>query len=44
MKHMRTISVKPADSKQIDDPAGIIFFQVWLTVMTFILTGAFGDK
>ncbi len=44
MKHMRSISVKPADAKQFDDPAAAIFFQVWLGVMTFIITGALGEK
>jgi hypothetical protein len=44
MKHLRTICVKPADSKQFDDPAASIFFQVWLSVMTFIITGALGEK
>jgi len=44
MKHCKTISLAKADTKQFDDPAGAIFFQIWLTVVSFILTGAFGEK
>lgn len=44
MKHIRTVSVKTADNKQFDDPAAAIFFQVWLAVFTFIVTGALGEK
>jgi hypothetical protein len=45
MKHVKRISVaKAATSKQFDDPAGAIFFQVWLSVFTTILAGAFGFK
>ncbi len=44
MKHTRAISVKAAESKQFDDPAAAIFFQVWLAVFTFIVTGALGEK
>ncbi len=44
MKHIRLMSVKPADNKQFDDPIASIFFQVWLSVFTFIITGALGEK
>jgi hypothetical protein len=43
--HLRKITVRYAEvaDKGID-PAGAIFLQVWLYVMTFIVTGAFSDK
>lgn len=39
MKHVKTITVAKAS-----DAAGAIFFQIWLSVFTAILTGAFGSK
>lgn len=39
MKHIKTVTVAPAS-----DAAGQIFFQIWLSVFTWILTGAFGSK
>jgi hypothetical protein len=44
MKHLKRISVAPADSKQFGDPIANIFFQVWLSVVTFIVGGALGEK
>lgn len=44
MKHLKHISVAKADSKQFGDPVANIFFQVWLSVVTFILGGAFGKN
>jgi len=44
MKHCKSISLAKADTKQFDDPAGAIFFQVWLAVISFIISGALGEK
>lgn len=44
MKHTRSITVQRAETKQFDDPLAVIFFQVWLSVFTFIITGALGEK
>ena len=41
MKHVRALSVSKASAKQ--DEAGLIFLQIWLSVMTAILTAAFKD-
>ena len=44
MKHCKRITVAKAEAKQFDDPIGAVFLQVWLGVITFIITGAIGDK
>jgi len=44
MNHLKRLSVAPADSKQFGDPLANIFFQVWLSVVTFIVGGALGEK
>ncbi len=41
MKHVRSITVTKASAKQ--DAAGLIFLQIWLSVMTAILSAAFKD-
>ena len=43
MRHIQRITIAKAEEKQ-GDVAGQIFFQLWLTVFTFILSGAFGTK
>jgi hypothetical protein len=44
MKHTRTITVARAETKQFDDPLGAAFFQVWLTVFTWIITMGVSEK
>ncbi len=44
MKHFHRITVKRAETKQFDDPLASVFFQVWLSVFTFIIGGAFNEK
>jgi len=39
MKHLRPLTVAKAS-----DPFAAIFFQIWLTVFSSILAGAFGTK
>lgn len=39
MRHIQAITVPKAS-----DAAGAIFFQIWLSVITWMLTGAFGSK
>lgn len=39
MRHIKTITTAKAS-----DAAGAIFFQIWLSVFTWILTGALGSK
>ena len=39
MRHIKSVSVQKAS-----DSAGLIFFQIWLSVFTSILAGAFGIK
>ncbi len=39
MRHVKTITVSKAS-----DGAGAIFFQIWLSVFTWIISGAFGSK
>ena len=43
MKHVRIVSLGKADVKQSDAFADL-FFQIWLTVLSFIITGAFSQK
>ncbi len=43
MKHLRTVSLGKAEVKQ-SDPFVDIFLQIWLTVMSFIISGAFTQK
>ncbi|HOZ45197.1 MAG TPA: hypothetical protein PLO37_03680 [Candidatus Hydrogenedentes bacterium] len=45
MAHVRTISLAKAQAfEKDDDVAGALFLQLWMTVMMFILTGAFGKS
>lgn len=39
MKHLKKLTMQPAMEKQ--DTAGLIFLQIWLTVMATILTKGF---
>lgn len=39
MRHIKTVSVQKAS-----DSAGQIFFQIWLSVFSSLLAGAFGLK
>lgn len=41
-KHIRPISIAQAEPKQ--DGFGAVFFQIWLSVFTWILAGAFGKN
>lgn len=46
MTHISRISVARADAtsgKQMD-PAGALFLQLWITVMTWMMMGAFGKN
>lgn len=38
MRHVKTISVAKAS-----DPVGAVFFQIWLGVFTWIISGAFSE-
>jgi hypothetical protein len=40
MKHLQKMTMQPAMEKQ-DDAAGLIFLQIWLSVMATILTKGF---
>lgn len=40
MKHVRTLTMQKASI----DPAGQIFLQIWLAVVSWMLTSAVGDK
>lgn len=42
MKHTRQITVARAETKQ--DIAGSLFFQIWLTVFTWIITAGTAEK
>ena len=45
MAHIRTITVRNGDiPEKAMDAAGQAFFQIWLAVFTWILTGAFSSK
>lgn len=44
MTHLRTISVRKASVSEKGIDTGDIFLQVWFTVFTFIIKGAFTDK
>ena len=45
MKHVKRISVAKADTGNKDiDPAGYMFLQIWFSVMSMMLFGAFGGK
>jgi cytochrome b len=45
MKHIKSVSMgKAAVSEKGFDPAGAAFFQIWLAVFTWIITGAFSSK
>lgn len=43
MRHVTRVTVARADAKQLDG-GGAVFFQIWLSVFTTILAGAFGLK
>lgn len=43
MKHVHVITTTVPVAKA-SDAAGQIFFQIWLSVFTWILTGALGSK
>ncbi len=38
MKHVKPVTVAKAS-----DPFGAIFFQIWLSVFTWLITGAFSE-
>ena len=44
MKHVKTLTVHRADTKQFDDPFAAVFFQIWLSVFAAIISGAFNEK
>jgi len=45
MRHVRKISLAKASVGEKDmDPAGMVFIQIWASVMSMILVGAFGGK
>ena len=45
MRHVRNISLSKANAAEKDiDPVGAVFLQLWVTVMSMILFGAFGGK
>lgn len=43
MKHFKKITVRQAMSKE-DDGAEMLFFQLYFTVLAFMLSAAFGAK
>jgi hypothetical protein len=46
MKHTKQVTLAKAMTagEKDSDAAGALFFQVWLTVFMWILTGAFGKQ
>ena len=45
MRHMKCVTVaKAATGNKNVDPAGMIFLQIWFSVMSMMLFGAFGGK
>lgn len=45
MRHVKKISLAKANTSEKGmDPAGYIFLQIWASVMSMMLFGAFGGK
>lgn len=45
MPHIKTVTVRSAVTGDKGlDPAGAVFFQIWLAVFTWIISGAFSSK